>query len=362
MRGIVAVCGRTGLGLLAIAAAAVLFYMYDIGWTRREAVEGLQPEQTESRSISAYFTPDSGGPGDSEPGPTEQAILADLAAAQHTIDVATYDLDLWRLRDALLDGQRRGISVRLVVEADHERRPQVLDLMAADIPIVADDRPPLMHHKFIVVDGQLVWTGSMNLTHRGIYTNNNNFIRIRSTDVAADFTREFDEMFLEDRFGALSRMDTPFPYLAVADSAIEVAFSPEDGVERRILNRLGQASTSVDFMAFSLTSDPIAEALLQAANRGIEIRGVVEAARAHDLGADVGELRAAGLDIRLDTNPGNMHNKVMVIDRRVVVTGSYNFTQSAEEHNDENLLIIDNPALAGQYVRMFDQLYAAALP
>ncbi|MGA9533907.1 MAG: phospholipase D-like domain-containing protein [Anaerolineales bacterium] len=115
-------------------------------------------------------------------------------------------------------------------------------------------------------------------------------------------------------------------------------------------------------MAFSLTADRVVDAFLRAADRGVQVRGVVEAERAGNLGSDVGRLRTAGLDVRLDTNPDTMHNKAIIIDRRAVLTGSYNFTQSAEEHNDENLVIIDNPDLAGQYERAFQQLFDVALP
>jgi len=350
---------RSIAGFMLLGVTAAVFYWMDLDQPK---VDPAAAPADGSGSIMAFFTP----PGDElMPGslaPVEQAVLDSLQRAERSVDLAAYDFDLWRLRDELLDCQRRGVRVRVVVESDNADQPALLDLQGAGIPIVGDDRGPLMHHKFMVIDDELVWAGSMNFTQRGVYHNNNNFLRIESADVAADFSREFEEMFAEDRFGALSRADTPYPFLVVDDSAVEVAFSPEDDVQGRIIRRLNQASASVDLLAFTLTADPIADALIAAYGRGVHVRGVLEAARADDLGADAGRLRSAGLDLRLDTNPDTMHNKVMIIDRQTVVTGSYNFTQSAEEHNDENLLIIDNTRLAGQYGRAFQALFEAALP
>ena len=72
--------------------------------------------------------------------------------------------------------------------------------------------------------------------------------------------------------------------------------------------------------------------------------------------------RKAGLDVHLDGNPGLMHHKVMIIDGRIVVLGSYNFTASAETKNDENLMVINNPDIAAQFTREFQRVYALAQP
>jgi phosphatidylserine/phosphatidylglycerophosphate/cardiolipin synthase-like enzyme len=350
---------RSAAGLAVLGVAAAFFYLQDLSESPISLVTDPHAAPIGSGAvISAFFTP----PGQDEaPAPVEAALLASLESAQNSVDLALYDFDLWRVRDALLACQRRGVRVRMVVESDNGLQSSLADLRAAGVPIIGDGRAPLMHHKFLVIDDRIVWVGSMNLTIRGVYHNNNNFLRVDSADLAADFRGEFEEMFIEDRFGALSRPDTPYPFLVIGDSAVEVAFSPEDDVQARVVRRLNQATDSIDFMAFTLTADRIADAFLAAADRGVRVRAVIEADRAGNPGSDAGRLRAAGLDVRSDTNPDTMHNKVIIIDRRSVVTGSYNFTQSAEEHNDENLLIIDNPDLAGQYERVFQQLFDASL-
>jgi phosphatidylserine/phosphatidylglycerophosphate/cardiolipin synthase-like enzyme len=82
----------------------------------------------------------------------------------------------------------------------------------------------------MIIDGREVWTGSMNFTYNGAYHNDNALIITDSQKVAEDFEREFDEMYLEDRFGALSLADTPYPDVLIGSTAVEVMFSPDDGL------------------------------------------------------------------------------------------------------------------------------------
>jgi phosphatidylserine/phosphatidylglycerophosphate/cardiolipin synthase-like enzyme len=99
-------------------------------------------------------------------------------------------------------------------------------------------------------------------------------------------------------------------------------------------------------MAFSFTSRDLATALLERQRAGVRVSGLMEASQVEsNIGSQYERFAAAGLDIRLDGNPKDMHHKVLVIDRRLVVMGSYNFTVSAERRNDENTLIVDDPGL-----------------
>jgi phosphatidylserine/phosphatidylglycerophosphate/cardiolipin synthase-like enzyme len=218
-----------------------------------------------------------------------------------------------------------------------------------------------MHHKYVVVDGRWVWTGSMNLTGNDTVRNDNNFLMIDSRDLAANYQQEFEEMW-QDRFGADSLRDTPNPEVIVNGVTITSAFAPDDGVAGRLIDALRSARTSIEFLAFSFTSDPIADAMLERAGEGVAVRGVMEASQAAGSGSELERLRAAGLDVRRDGNPGNMHHKVILIDRSIVVTGSYNFSQSAETRNDENVLILRDPALAEAFEAEFERVFAMAVP
>jgi phosphatidylserine/phosphatidylglycerophosphate/cardiolipin synthase-like enzyme len=81
-----------------------------------------------------------------------------------------------------------------------------------------------------------------------------------------------------------------------------------------------------------------------------------------NIGTELPAFLSAGLDVRLDGNPGQMHEKVLIIDREVVAVGSYNFSRNANETNDENIVIIHNDMIAAEFVREFERLYALAEP
>jgi phosphatidylserine/phosphatidylglycerophosphate/cardiolipin synthase-like enzyme len=167
---------------------------------------------------TVYFT-DPGGPhAQSLLGGPDAELAEAIDQARLSVDAATYDLNLWSIRDALIEAHRRGVNVRLVTESDNMDSPEVQELQEAGIPVLGDRREGLMHNKFVVIDRLEVWTGSMNLTINGAYRNDNNLIRIQSSRLAKDYMAEFEEMFLDDQFGSGSPADTPFPSFSVDGS------------------------------------------------------------------------------------------------------------------------------------------------
>jgi phosphatidylserine/phosphatidylglycerophosphate/cardiolipin synthase-like enzyme len=113
-------------------------------------------------------------------------------------------------------------------------------------------------------------------------------------------------------------------------------------------------------MTFSYTADPISDAMIAKLKARLVVRGVFESQNAGGSGADFGRLKAGGVDVLEDGNCYILHHKVIVIDERTVITGSYNFTGSAEKDNDENLVIVDDPKLARAYLDEFERVYEQA--
>ncbi len=307
---------------------------------------------------SAYFTlperPESqegyGGP--------DQILAQVIGLARQEVLAAVYALDSYRILDALRDAARSGATVRVVLG---QVEPQTIAaLEEAGIPVVvAPQDGGYMHHKFLVVDQSEVWTGSMNFTFAGAYRHNNHLVRLFSSRLAANYTREFDEMFRLRVFGRGSSFPTPYPQVEVQGILVETYFLPEEAALPRLVALTREAREEVLFLAFSFTSDDLAEAMLERHHAGVRIRGVMEAEQVGQ-GSEYHRLREAGVDVRLDGNPEAMHHKVLVWDRRIVAFGSYNFSQRAETVNDENLLIIHDPALAAAFVQEFERLYAQA--
>ena len=303
-------------------------------------------------------------------GGLDQELAAVIDQAERSVDVVAYDFDLGRVADALIDAHRRGVRVRLVVESDNaEGEPLVDDLAHAGVPVVEDGRSSgLMHDKFVVVDGEWVWTGSWNLTDNGTYRNNNNAVLIHSAALADNYAAEFEEM-VDGQFGPTSPADTPNPYVTITvelgegqERQVEVEnyFAPEDEVAARIMAEIGRAQSRIRFMAFTFTSDEIADAMLERARAGVVVQGVMEARNAEREYSEYQRLRAEIHDVLQDGNPYIMHHKVIIIDDATVITGSYNFTASAEDSNDENVLIIHDAEVAALFVEEFGRVYELA--
>jgi len=350
----------TGASALAMIVLVITVLLY-------RNLSETTPPKTDSPGTGpaawyqVYFS-DPGGPNsDSLRGGPDQELAGAIEAARLSVDIAAYELNLWSVRDALIQAHRRGVQVRMVTDSDYVENEEVQQLKEAGIEVLGDRREALMHDKFVVIDGLEVWSGSMNLTVNDAYRNNNNLIRIRSSRLAEDYTAEFEEMFLDDQFGAGSPSNTPYPSLTVEGTHLEVYFSPDDGVASHLAALIRTAQQRVSFMAFSFTSDEIADAMLERAKVGVTVSGVFEATQVKaNQGVEYDRMRKAGLDVHLDGNPRNMHHKVILIDGAIVITGSYNYSANAEKSNDENVLVIYNPDIAAQYTEEFDRLMSQA--
>jgi phosphatidylserine/phosphatidylglycerophosphate/cardiolipin synthase-like enzyme len=310
----------------------------------------LPPKITEPiirEDIKVYFT----GPGH-DPEEVVKAIVDSIDSAKRSVDMAMYNINLPEIEQALIHAFKRGVWVRLVMESDALDGNVPRSLEEIGIDIVGDGKESLMHNKFIVIDNQQVWTGSLNLTDNGVMEDRNNFIRIDSTKVAILYTKEFEEMFTDKQFGSSSLTgEGSGDAIEVAGIPIEIYFSPDDNVMQKILNIVNNAGERIDFLAYSFTYDTLAEAMIQNAKQGVRVSGVFDSDMvASNTGTDYEWLVSAGLPVCMDGEAGLMHDKVIVVDEEVVITGSYNYTNSAEKYNDENIVILHDPTLANLYL------------
>jgi phosphatidylserine/phosphatidylglycerophosphate/cardiolipin synthase-like enzyme len=293
-------------------------------------------------------------------GGIDEILAADIAQARSSVDVAAYEFDLETVAQALIDAHKRGVQVRMVTDSDNVAEPAVRKLDGAGIPIVEDHRGAIMHDKFVIIDREIVWTGSWNLSVNCTYRNNNNAARIVSARLAENYRAEFEEMFTDKAFGPGSPSNTPHPQLTVDNIPMENYFAPEDHVADKIVTLLKGAKRSIRFMAFSFTDDRIGKVVRDKAKAGLIVQGVFEARGSDTEYSEYGQMRRAGLDVLTDGNPYTMHHKVFILDDETVLMGSFNFTQSADESNDENLLVIHDPAIAALYQAEFERVYAQA--
>jgi phosphatidylserine/phosphatidylglycerophosphate/cardiolipin synthase-like enzyme len=311
--------------------------------------------------IDIYFTDPESPLAPQETGGPDGPLSESIDAARLTLDVAIYSMSLRTIRDALIRAHERGVQVRVVMESDNIDRSAPQALIEAGIPILGDRREGLMHDKFVVIDRSEVWLGSMNYTYSGAYEDNNQLIHIRSVEMAENYTKEFEEMFLDDMFGDRIVPETPNPEIDITGTEIEVYFSPDDGVADHVYSILNAAQESIYFMAFSFTTDEFGEAIRMGAENGLTVAGVMEEQQVKsNIGTEYDFFKQAGLDVFVDGNAGQMHHKTMIVDEEIVITGSYNFSRSAEIRNDENLIVLHNKQIADFFMKEFWRVYQLA--
>ena len=332
-------------------------------------VQGTSPLDTPGGGwYQVYFTSPQ-YPDDEEDhfGGIDEELVALINDAQSSVDVAAYELDLENVAEALIEAHERGVVVRLVTDTDNVGETAVQKMRRAGIPVVDDDRNSIMHNKFVIIDGDTVLTGSWNLTENGTYRNNNNAIVIHSPALAENYEAEFEEMFEDKEFGPDAFTETPNRRVSImgeigeAEMAIvENYFAPEDEVTMQIVEHLQEANQSIYFMAFSFTDDRIGKLVADKYTAGLEVKGVFETRGSDVEYGEYTRMRGLGMDVFVDGNPYIMHHKVFIIDGQKVILGSFNFSRSADESNDENILIITDPDIAQAYLAEFQRIYAQA--
>jgi phosphatidylserine/phosphatidylglycerophosphate/cardiolipin synthase-like enzyme len=155
----------------------------------------------------------------------------------------------------------------------------------------------------------------------------------------------------------------PVVFLMLAVSACrtqEAYFSPNGGCTEAIVREISSSRKSILVQSYSFTSAPIAKALVAAHKRGVNVEVILDQNQRTESHSSADFLHNMGVPTRIDDNHAIAHDKVMILDGQVVITGSFNFTKSAEENNAENLLVIRDPQLAAKYAENWNKHAAHA--
>jgi phosphatidylserine/phosphatidylglycerophosphate/cardiolipin synthase-like enzyme len=309
-------------------------------------------------------------------------MVADfLSGAQKSLDLALYDFDLEQstaklVASSLLDARRRGVDIRLAFNVDHEKPipepppprsdPSLLDDL--DVPTKRIlGVPDLMHHKYVVRDGQDVWTGSTNWTDDSWSREENVIAVVHSPDLSGRYTADFEQLW-NTGIVAESGFVEPNP-VRIGEAKARAWFSPGRGEElaTRIAHRIARSKERVRICSPVLTSGPILGALAEKVSDGkVEVSGVVDATQMKGvyhqwelngnsewkMPAIARVFKQAGFTGKNSMPYGQgdvhdfMHAKAVVTDD-YLFTGSYNLSHSGEE-NAENVLEVKDAALADQ--------------
>ncbi|MBE9168266.1 DUF1669 domain-containing protein [Pleurocapsales cyanobacterium LEGE 06147] len=381
----------------------------------------------------------------------EEIIIEAINKATFSIDIAVQELRLPKIAQALAERYRAGVKIRVILEnnysrplseltpaeinklpdrdrsryqefftlvdSDRNRKLSITEINRGDaliilrnsgIPLIDDTADGskgsgLMHHKFMVVDRQIVVTGSANFTLSDIHGdfanpetlgNTNNLVLITNKELADVFTEEFNYMWgdgpggnLDSKFG----LNKPIRFLKkipLKNTTIEVFFSPisstqpwENSPNGFIGQVLNNATESINLALFVFSDQKLADILQQKKQQGVNIKAVFEsefAWRYYSEALDLLGIAIKDNQCRYEANNNpwqiplqtvgiaqlargdKMHHKFTLIDRQTVITGSHNWSAAANHNNDENILIIDNPTVAAHFQQEFEGLYHQA--
>lgn len=353
------------LGIVGVIIVLILMALsYFLGVDLLGLGTGDEPVvvSTSADWYEIYFTNPTCPPEAERTGGLDETIAEDMLRAQRQVDVAAFDFDAEPMVNALIELENRGIVVRVVTDEDNGDLSSINRLRRNGISVIEDKRSALMHDKFVVIDGRYVWTGSMNFTTNGVYCNNNNIVRFDSPELAANYTAELSEMYDQQAFGPTSPDNAPNKALSVNGVRIENYFAAEDEIAPTLAALINNADQEILFMAFSFTLSDIGDSMLDRTDAGVEVRGVFETTGSETDFSYYPILLSEGIQVRQDGNPRIMHHKVIIIDRDTVIFGSYNFSRSANDSNDENLLIVYDPTFAGAFVEEFEKVWDQANP
>jgi phosphatidylserine/phosphatidylglycerophosphate/cardiolipin synthase-like enzyme len=320
-----------------------------------------------------------------------QNLVARLALrinnARRSVDAALYSLSGTPgpgtdIAAALINAKSRGVRVRVICENDNRNTSPLNTLASSGIPVITDVFDAvnagvgLMHNKFMVIDGRSgapesvwVWTGSWNPTDPGTSSDYQNAVEVQDAALARAYTLEFEEMWggggeapiaAASRFGARKIDNTPHRFV-VGGRAVECYFSPSDRTTTRINEALRAGTHSIAIGLLTFTRADLAQTLVTQKGSGVKVRGVFD--NNTDTGSQYAFLQGSGVDVRLKIGSGLLHHKYAVIDAEspswdgVTVTGSHNWSSSAENANDENTLVIHDPVVANHYLQEFAARY-----
>lgn len=294
------------------------------------------------------------------------ALYERIDNAQSTIDVAMYNTNYYFLIDRLEAAQNRGVHVRYIY--GQESSNSALS-PAPNFPILKSRGDGRMHNKFFIIDAadaENSWTiqGSCNMTFQSIEDDFNNLVMIQHQDLAQAYLTEFEEMWGGSganpnignaRFGAAKTNNTPHEF-TINGNKVQSFFSPSDRTSNEIYKSLNSANATIDFATFAFTYYELGSAIIEAKERNVKVRGIIE--QVDDSYSQFERLQNKGVNVTDHPPVQVVHHKYAIVDAASsdpqVISGSHNWSFSAETANDENTLIFHDAILANLFIQDFE--------
>lgn len=289
--------------------------------------------------------------------------------ANSSIDIAIFGYEnVPQVTSALQRAKNRGVNIRFVYDeyfnpaqnyySGNSIIKNISNSSKSDRNEISTSSNMLMHNKFAIFDKKEVYTGSMNFSKNGLSGyDQNDVIVINSSNVANLYELEFEQM-LQGHFHKNKTRHEISNIFNNGNSTIEVYFSPQDKSSNRIIQLIQESKHYIYIPAFLITHSKISNELINARKRGVDVRVIIDANNVYTRNTKHQILRNNVIPVKVENYAGKMHAKTMIIDDEYVIMGSMNFSNSGENKNDENMLVIKNPKLAKAYKNMFNYLWA----
>ncbi len=336
-----------------------VFFNHPVDTTRSTGVKATYITNSLSDTMSAY-----------------------IDRAKYTVDIAQYDYTarnsggVGKFATAINNAYARGVKVRWI--CDGSAPNSGLNLLNSNIPTLGSPTGGnynIMHNKFIVIDvnapdsnDAIVWTGSADWSDYMNTGDYNNDLSIQSKQLAIIYTQEFDIMWGDSTHGSQpNATKSKFgPYktkvanhlVSVGGSVIEVYFSPTDSVNKQILSHIATANTDIYSAMYAFSEDVDATAIVNTVKNGAFAAAVMDQ---YSLQYGAFSILSNYLAANITIYTGNdiYHDKYLIVDPSnpcsdpLVLTGSHNWTATANSTNDENTIIIHNDTIANMYYQSF---------
>jgi hypothetical protein len=307
-------------------------------------------------------------------------LAAYISRAKYTIDIAQYDYSsssvITPVTNAINAAHARGVVVRWIYDGSQPNSELVnLNSGVHKLGSPTGGVYGIMHHKFMIIDANstnhndpLVWTGSPDWSKTQFNSCHNNVIIIQDYALAQAYLAQFNQMWggtgatpvpANEKFGPNKISQGPHSFV-IGGRTVELYFSPADGTNSHIVSTIASANTDLYFGVYTFTESTNATNIVNKKNAGIYVAGIVDQ---YSTGTAYNTLNS-GLGSKLITYANAnyvYHNKYVIVDPSnfcsdpMVLTGSHNWTASADTKNDENVLIIHNDTIANIYYQAFHQ-------
>lgn len=299
----------------------------------------------------------------------DDTLKAYIHRAKHSIDISIYSIDFSNgILDSLKAANQRGVITRYIFDSGVEQN--AIDFLPGNFK---SQRPTalngIMHNKFIIIDAlssdpndDIVITGSTNFTDNQLKKDANNLIIFQDQTLAKAYTIEFEEM-LNGKFSYEKEDNTPKEFV-IGGKRVELYFSPTDFVNPTIKRCIGSANNDLSFALLSFTRTDIAYAIENAENAGVQARGIMDS----NANTDEEVVYNILIDdmpntLLIDKNDYIFHHKYLIADESnpnsdpLILTGSHNWSTSAQSRNDENTVVVHDATIANLYFQEFNQRF-----